>query len=62
MIVLTLTSVTGSECSVEIALDDAGGHAGLWQDLLSEKTYVPQKGRLCLTMGPYDVLWLMPRT
>ncbi len=58
--VLAITNVTGGETRLEISLEAVGVKEELWQDLIREKRWDAQEGRIHLLLQPYDVAWLKP--
>lgn len=57
--ILALINVTGRECPIEIPLGSLGIHHGTdWIDLISDRRFTAPAGRLKITLGPYDILWL----
>ena len=59
--IVAITNITDKNQSFEF---DSGGFdikAGSWRDVLSDKSFESQGGRLSLDMEPYEVLWLKAR-
>ncbi len=56
--ILTLTNVTGRACPLEVSLAEIGVDATCWLDLVGEREFQAESGRLLLTLEPYDVVWL----
>ncbi len=60
MYILTMTNVTNRALSVEIALPDLKIEEKRWFDLLAEKEWLAEEGKLLVYLQPYDVIWLTP--
>jgi sucrose phosphorylase len=58
--VLALTNVTDRPCQVELSLDENGVPAAHWYDLLHGRGWIASKGKLPVSLQPYDVFWLSP--
>ena len=58
--VLTITNVTSKECHLEIPLSEIDSSESRWSDLINGKAVSAKKQRLCITLQPYDVIWLQP--
>jgi sucrose phosphorylase len=58
--VLTMTNVTGRECTVEIPCSEMGVQEKHWHDLLNGGEYILIDQQLCITLQPYEVVWLKP--
>ncbi len=58
--ILALTNVTARPCNVVISLSELGMDETRWRDVLSEKEWQADKGKLSLNLEPYDVAWLKP--
>jgi sucrose phosphorylase len=56
--ILTMTNVTPRETQIEIPLSECGTEETRWQDLLREKEWTCEDGKLKVTLEPYDVMWL----
>jgi hypothetical protein len=57
---LALTNVTGEDIRLEIPVADLGVEAEIWWDLLGEKHWEVEEGKLSIPLRPYDVVWLKP--
>ena len=57
---LTLTNVTNRTCPIEIPLSDLKVNEHSWYDLLNEKVWKAENGKLSIPLKPYDVIWLKP--
>lgn len=60
-LVVTLTNVAQSACTVAISSGEIVKFKASWLDLLSEREFRPVEGRISVTLEPYDVVWLSPR-
>jgi len=58
--ILTLTNVIGKTCDIEIPLSELGVNERQWYDIVSGKEWVVENQNLCMTLEPYDVIWLEP--
>jgi sucrose phosphorylase len=58
--ILTITNVTGRECRIEIPMSDIGLSESRWYDLINRKAWSAENQKLCITLQPYDVIWLQP--
>jgi hypothetical protein len=58
--IVTLTSVTGTESTIELSLSELGGDETQWHDLISDTKHVAEDQKLTLTLQPYDVMFLTP--
>ncbi|HUV83149.1 MAG TPA: alpha-amylase family glycosyl hydrolase [archaeon] len=58
--ILTITNVTGKECRIEIPMSDIGSSESRWYDLIERKAWLAEDQKLCITLQPYDVIWLQP--
>ncbi|MCD4842192.1 MAG: sugar phosphorylase [Methanosarcinales archaeon] len=58
--ILTITNVTGRECRIEIPMSDIGSSESRWYDLINRKAQSAENQKLCITLQPYDVIWLQP--
>jgi glucosylglycerate phosphorylase len=58
--ILAITNVTGAKVRLEIPLEELGVKENSWQDLIGEKHWDAQEGRIQLLLQPYDVAWLKP--
>ena len=56
--ILTMTNVTPGQTRVEIPLSEAGTQENHWFDLINEKEWMAEEGKLKVTLEPYDVIWL----
>ena len=56
--ILAMTNVTPRQARVEIPVSESGARETRWLDLLSEKEWMAEEGKLKLTLEPYDVIWL----
>jgi hypothetical protein len=60
--ILTMTNVTSSRTRIEIQLSDLNIQDNHWYDLLRDKAWVAEDNKICVTLEPYDVIWLKPRS
>jgi len=58
--ILAITNVTGRECRIEIPMSDIGLSESRWYDLINRKARSAENQKLCITLQPYDVIWLQP--
>ena len=58
--ILTLTNVTKKVCRIEILLSQLGTGENHWYDLVSGVEWMAEDQKLCVTLLPYDVVWLEP--
>jgi sucrose phosphorylase len=58
--ILAVTNVTEEVVEIHISLKDLGMKKTLWKDLLNGLSWKAEGDILCLTIGPYGVLWLKP--
>ena len=59
--ILALTNVTGREVTIEVPPAEIGIAETDWIDIVNEREWKAQNGKLAMTMEPYDVVWLKPR-
>ncbi|MBW1800202.1 MAG: sugar phosphorylase [Deltaproteobacteria bacterium] len=59
---LAMTNVTGRETTLDVSLSEIGMMETDWYDIVNEKEWKAQNGILGITMAPYDILWLKPRS
>jgi sucrose phosphorylase len=59
--ILTMTNVTARGCRLEIPLSEMPIKDIRWYDLVNEKEWTVEDDALCVTMEPYDIMWLKPR-
>lgn len=60
--VLTMTNVTNSTIRIEIPLSELNIQEKHWYDLLGDKAWVAVGNKIGVTLEPYDVIWLKPRS
>jgi sucrose phosphorylase len=60
--VLTMTNVTGRKTQIEIKLSDLNIQDHHWHDLLEDRAWVAEDNKISVTLKPYDVIWLKPRS
>jgi sucrose phosphorylase len=60
--VLTITNVTGSPTQIEIQLSDLNIQVMHWYDLLRDKVWIAEDNKISVTLEPYDVIWLKPKS
>ena len=58
--ILALINVTDKTCPTEIPLNETGISKTHWHDLLSEREWTARDEKLCVSLAPYDVVWLKP--
>jgi len=58
--ILTITNVTDKECRLEITFSEIDLSESQWCDLISGKTWLAEEQKLCITLQPYDIIWLQP--
>jgi sucrose phosphorylase len=60
--ILAITNVQPREWSLEVPLEELGmgEPPRQWYDLVDGRGWLASGGALCLTLQPYDVLWLTP--
>lgn len=58
--ILTLTNVTNKVCRIEVPLSQLGTGENRWYDLVSGVEWMTEDQKLCITLLPYDVVWLEP--
>jgi sucrose phosphorylase len=58
--ILTLTNVTNKVCRIELPLSQIGTGENRWYDLVSGVEWMAEDQKLCMTLLPYDVVWLEP--
>jgi sucrose phosphorylase len=58
--ILAVTSVVNRACTVEIPFDAMDLRVEKWHDLLREREYGAEQGRLAVALEPYEVVWLKP--
>ena len=58
--ILALINVTDKTCPTEIPLNETGISKTHWHDLLSEREWTARDEKLCVSLAPYDVVWLEP--
>ena len=58
--ILTITNVTGRECRIEIPMSEIDSSESQWYDLINRKAQSAGNQKLCITLQPYDVIWLQP--
>jgi sucrose phosphorylase len=58
--VLTMTNVTNRGCTIAIPLSELALEETRWCNLLSEKEWNAENGKLSISLQPYDVMWLKP--
>lgn len=56
---LALTSVSQAPQVVSVTLADIGSQATTWRDVITRQDVATVDGRLQLSLGPYEVLWLV---
>ena len=56
--ILTMTNVTPRQTRVEIPVSESGVRETHWLDLINEKEWMADGGKLKVTLEPYDVIWL----
>ena len=59
--ILAMTNVTPRQTLIEIPLSESGTQETHWLDLLSDKEWIAEEGKLKVTLEPYDVVWVKPR-
>jgi len=60
--ILALVNVSNQVCKVEVPLSQLESDDEYWFDLVSEMEWAVDEGKLFLSVLPYDVIWLEPRT
>ncbi|MFC1580178.1 sugar phosphorylase [Thermodesulfobacteriota bacterium] len=60
--ILSLINVTRRETSFEIDLSELDMAEAEWYDIVNEREWKAENGKLAFTMEPYDVFWLKPRS
>ncbi|MCK4892676.1 MAG: sugar phosphorylase, partial [Calditrichia bacterium] len=58
--ILTLTNVTNRVCRIEVPLSQLGIDENRWYDLVSGMEWMAEEQKICITLIPYDVVWLEP--
>jgi sucrose phosphorylase len=58
--ILTLTNVTNRVCRIEVPLSQLGIDENRWYDLVSGMEWMAEEQKVCITLFPYDVVWLEP--
>ena len=58
--ILAITNVTGRECRIEIPMSEIDSSESQWYDLINRKAQSTENQKLCITLQPYDVIWLQP--
>jgi sucrose phosphorylase len=58
--ILTITNVTSRECRIEIPMSEIDSSESRWYDLINRKAWSAENQKLCITLQPYDVVWLQP--
>jgi hypothetical protein len=58
--IVAITNVSDRPCRLEVPLAEAGVDETNWYDLVSGRGWSAEAGRLSLSLGPYDVVWLTP--
>ncbi len=58
--ILTLTNVTNRVCRIEVPLSQLGIDENRWYDLVSGMEWMAEDQKICVTLFPYDVVWLEP--
>ena len=58
--ILTLANVTNKVCRIEVPLSQLGTGENRWYDLVSGVEWMAEDQKLCITLLPYDVVWLEP--
>jgi hypothetical protein len=56
--ILTMTNVTPRRTRIEIQPSEWGARETHWLDLINEKEWIAEQGKLKVTLEPYDVVWL----
>ncbi len=56
--ILAITNITDKKQSCEINITDLNIHENLWKDILSEKSFRTQNGKISCYIEPYDSVWL----
>jgi glucosylglycerate phosphorylase len=57
---LTLLNVTTRMCRLEISLSQLDRQETHWYDLVSDMEWMVEGGQFCLSLQPYDIMWLEP--
>jgi sucrose phosphorylase len=60
--ILTMTNVSSRVIRIEIPLSELPIQEPRWYDLLGEKERIADKNNMTVTLEPYDVVWLKPRS
>jgi sucrose phosphorylase len=58
--ILTLTNVTNKVCRIEVPLSQLGSGENRWYDLVSGVEWMAEDQKLCISLLPYDLVWLEP--
>jgi len=60
--ILTMTNVSSNTTRIEIQLSDLNIQDNHWHDLLGDKVWIADEDKISVTLEPYDVIWLKPRS
>lgn len=60
--ILTMTNVTSRETTLEVTLSDINMKETEWYDIVNDREWNAEDGVLTITMDPYDMVWLKPRS
>ncbi len=56
--IIVLQNVSKAQVSVEVDLADIHVSANVFEDVLTHKGYTSTNNRLCMTLSPFETLWL----
>jgi len=60
--ILTMTNVTSRGTTLEVQLSEINMKETEWYDIVNEREWNAEDGVLTITMDPYDMVWLKPRS